>query len=86
MMTKVGRLLVRLIKLYQKSVSPLKIPCCRFIPTCSAYAIEAIEKRGVIVGTALSVWRILRCNPLCRGGYDPVPEKRARNSKKQSKK
>ncbi|MEE1161503.1 MAG: membrane protein insertion efficiency factor YidD [Acutalibacteraceae bacterium] len=71
-----SRLLISLIKFYQKNISPRKISCCRFTPTCSAYAIEAIQKRGAIVGTALSIWRILRCNPLCKGGYDPVPEKR----------
>ena len=73
-----SRLLIWLIRFYQKNISPRKISCCRFTPTCSSYAIEAIQKRGVIVGTALSIWRILRCNPLCKGGYDPVPEKRAR--------
>lgn len=50
-------------------------PSCRFYPTCSAYAIEAIEKRGVVVGTMLAIWRILRCNPFSKGGFDPVPEK-----------
>lgn len=74
-----GRLLIRLIEFYRKNISPRKIPCCRFTPTCSAYAIEAIQKRGVIVGTALSIWRILRCNPFCKGGYDPVPEKKTKN-------
>ena len=72
-----SRLLIGLIKFYQKNISPHKISCCRFTPTCSAYAIEAIQKRGAIVGTALSIWRILRCNPLCKGGYDPVPEKKS---------
>ena len=73
-----SRLLIWLIRFYQKNISPRKISCCRFTPTCSAYAIEAIQKRGILVGMALSIWRILRCNPLCKGGYDPVPEKRAR--------
>ena len=63
-----------LIKLYRKFISPLKPPCCRFTPTCSAYALEAYQKRGFFVGTALTVWRILRCNPFSKGGYDPVPE------------
>lgn len=72
-------ILVGLIKLYRKAVSPFKIPCCRFSPTCSQYAIEAINTHGVIKGSALSVWRILRCNPFCKGGYDPVPPK---NTKK----
>lgn len=67
--------LIWLITLYRKYISPLKPPCCRFTPTCSAYAIEALQKRGVIVGLILATWRILRCNPFCKGGYDPVPEK-----------
>ena len=65
---------IGLIKIYQKAISPLKPPCCRFYPTCSAYAVEAFKKRGFFVGLALSVWRILRCNPFCRPGFDPVPE------------
>ena len=71
----VSFILVGLIKLYRKAVSPFKIPCCRFSPTCSQYAIEAINTHGVIKGSALSLWRILRCNPFCKGGYDPVPPK-----------
>lgn len=67
--------LIWLITFYRKCISPLKPPCCRFTPTCSAYAIEALQKRGVIVGLILTTWRILRCNPFCKGGYDPVPEK-----------
>lgn len=65
--------LVFLISLYRKYISPLKAPCCRFTPTCSQYAIEAINEWGVICGLVLTVWRILRCNPFCKGGYDPVP-------------
>ncbi|MEE0867528.1 MAG: membrane protein insertion efficiency factor YidD [Clostridia bacterium] len=64
--------LIFIIKLYRKYISPLKKPCCRFIPTCSEYAIEALRKYGVIKGLYLSVKRILRCNPFCKGGYDPV--------------
>lgn len=75
------RILIFFITLYRKYVSPLKPPCCRFTPTCSAYAIEALQKRGVIVGSLLAVWRILRCNPFSRGGYDPVPERGWRNPK-----
>lgn len=68
---------VWLIRFYQKVLSPLKRnPTCRFTPTCSAYAIEAFMKRGFFVGFGLTVWRILRCQPLCTGGYDPVPEKK----------
>lgn len=65
-----------LIRLYQKLIPPLRRrPCCRFEPSCSAYAIEAYQKRGFFVGTALTVSRIARCNPFCAGGYDPVPLK-----------
>ena len=68
---------ILLIRFYQKFLSPLKRnPCCRFSPTCSAYALEAFQKRGFFVGFFLSVRRILRCNPFCVGGYDPVPEKK----------
>jgi len=71
-----------LIRFYQKFLSPLKRnPTCRFTPTCSAYAIEAYRKRGFFVGTALTVWRILRCNPFNPGGYDPVPDRRPRRIK-----
>lgn len=59
----------------------MKPPCCRFTPTCSAYALEAFKKRGFFVGLILSIGRILRCNPLFKGGYDPVPEKGFRNKK-----
>ena len=71
-----------LIRLYRKYLSPLKRqPCCRFEPTCSAYAIEAFQKRGFFVGLILTVGRIFRCQPCCEGGYDPVPEKGLRNPK-----
>lgn len=64
--------LIYLINLYRKYISPLKAPCCRFVPTCSQYAIEAIEKYGAIKGGYMAIKRILRCNPFCKGGYDPV--------------
>ena len=73
--------MIWLIRFYKKFISPLKPPCCRFTPTCSAYAIEAFQKRGFFVGFILMVWRLLRCNPFCKGGYDPVPEKGFRNPK-----
>ena len=56
-------------------ISPLKKPCCKYYPTCSSYGLEAIERFGALKGGLLAVWRILRCNPFSRGGYDPVPEK-----------
>ena len=74
--------MIWLIGLYRKYISPLKPACCRFTPTCSAYAIEAFKKRGFIVGFILTVWRILRCNPFSKGGYDPVPERGLRNRDK----
>ena len=64
---------VFLIRLYQKYISPHKQPSCRFTPTCSAYAVAALEEWGPIVGLGMAVWRVIRCNPFSRGGYDPVP-------------
>ena len=75
-------LMIWLIGLYRKYISPLKPPCCRFTPSCSAYAIEAFKKRGFFVGLFLTVWRILRCNPFSKGGYDPVPERREKRRRK----
>ncbi len=69
------KLLIKLIKLYQNGISKNTPNSCRFTPTCSAYAVEALNKRGLFVALALIIWRLLRCNPLCKGGYDPVPEK-----------
>lgn len=69
------KILLRLVKFYKKRISPLKAPCCKYYPTCSAYALEAIEKHGALKGTILSVWRILRCNPWSMGGVDNVPDK-----------
>ncbi len=62
------------VALYRRVLSPMKrAPSCRFLPTCSEYAVAAVKQRGIVVGGALALWRILRCNPLFRGGYDPVP-------------
>ncbi len=66
--------IISLIRFYQKFLSPLKWRThCIYTPTCSEYAVQAISKYGIIKGTLLSVWRILRCNPFSKGGYDPVP-------------
>lgn len=73
--------MIWLVGLYRKFISPIKPPCCRFTPTCSAYAIEAFRKRGFFAGMILTVWRILRCNPFSKGGYDPVPDKGFRRVK-----
>ena len=68
------KICIALIRFYQRFISPLKPHgSCRFVPTCSQYAIEAYEKYGFFKGSALTVWRILRCNPFSKGGYDPVP-------------
>ena len=64
-----------LIRLYQRTVSVRSTGCCRFTPTCSHYAVEALERFGLLGGSLLALWRILRCNPLFPGGYDPVPER-----------
>lgn len=74
------RLLVRVVLLpvvaYRRVLSPMKrTPTCRYLPTCSEYAIEAVSSRGIVVGSGLAIWRLLRCNPLLRGGYDPVPHR-----------
>lgn len=61
-----------LIRLYQRLLSPLLGKHCRFYPTCSAYAIQAIQKKGALKGTLMACWRIMRCHPLNPGGYDPV--------------
>ena len=61
------------IRLYRRYLSPLKPPMCRFHPTCSQYALEAILTRGIWRGTALTVWRVMRCHPFAKGGHDPVP-------------
>ena len=66
-------LLVAPIRFYRAFISPLPPPSCRFTPTCSQYAIEALHKHGPFRGLALAVWRILRCNPWGGSGYDPVP-------------
>lgn len=69
----IKKLFIGLIKLYRKYISPLKRNCCIYTPTCSQYAIEAIDKYGVLKGLFLACKRILRCNPFAKGGYDPVP-------------
>jgi len=67
------KIFIAAVKFYQKWLSPLKPPCCRFFPTCSAYALEALQKYGWKRGTFLAIKRILRCHPFNKGGYDPVP-------------
>jgi len=66
------RLMIAAIKGYKKFISPYIIRSCRYAPTCSEYAVEALEKFGFFRGTMMAAWRILRCNPFSRGGFDPV--------------
>jgi hypothetical protein len=66
---------------YRRVLSPLKPPMCRFQPTCSEYAIGAIQVHGVVRGIGLAVWRLLRCQPFARAGYDPVPPPRDRGAR-----
>jgi putative membrane protein insertion efficiency factor len=70
-----ARFILQLINFYQKAISPQTPARCRFSPTCSSYAKDAVSQHGAVKGTVLAVWRILRCNPFGKGGYDPVPGK-----------
>ena len=74
-MKPIALLIVGLIRGYQYFISPLVPPSCRFEPTCSHYAMTALKRHGAVVGLALAVWRVLRCNPFCAGGVDEVPER-----------
>ena len=74
----IKRAVLFLIRGYQRVLSPLKPPCCRFYPTCSSYAYEAVTEWGVIRGLGLALWRVLRCNPFGRSGIDLVPKRDAR--------
>jgi hypothetical protein len=69
-----AKAVIVLIRVYQYCVSPLLPSMCRFTPTCSRYAVEALQRHGIARGLALAVWRVLRCQPFSRGGYDPVPD------------
>ena len=75
-----------LIKFYQNNISPNTPPKCKYYPTCSQYGYEAIERFGAFKGGFMTLWRILRCNPFSRGGYDPVPEKKPRLIRKDNAK
>lgn len=74
-----ARVLIFLIELYRTYVSPLRLPTCRFTPTCSEYAVDALRTHGAIKGSALTVVRIVKCAPWHPGGWDPVPERRGRH-------
>lgn len=68
------QLLLFFIRVYRQGISPYLPACCRYMPSCSAYAYEAVAMHGAAKGFVLALWRVLRCNPFSRGGYDPVPE------------
>jgi putative membrane protein insertion efficiency factor len=73
-MNKIIKVLLKtIIRFYQKVLSPLKPPVCRYYPTCSQYAYEAFDKYGLLKGSFLAIKRLLRCNPLFKGGFDPLP-------------
>ncbi|WP_079709552.1 membrane protein insertion efficiency factor YidD [Paraliobacillus ryukyuensis] len=71
-------LLIGIIRFYQKFISPMTSPSCRFQPTCSQYSLESVRRFGAMKGTYLSVRRILKCHPFHPGGFDPVPEKKSK--------
>ena len=75
-------LLLSIIRFYRKHISPHLPAMCRYYPTCSCYAVEAIETHGAFMGFLLALWRVLRCNPLSKGGYDPVPPKREKENRR----
>lgn len=72
------KIMLAVIRFYRKYISPLFPPRCKYYPTCSGYAIEAIEVYGAFKGGLLALYRLLRCNPFSKGGYDPVPPKKSK--------
>ncbi|MCQ2475582.1 MAG: membrane protein insertion efficiency factor YidD [Clostridia bacterium] len=77
------KILISIIRFYQRFISPLFPPSCRYIPTCSQYAVEAIKIHGALKGSLLAFYRVLRCNPFSSGGYDPVPPKKHSHSEEK---
>ena len=84
---KIRELLIKPILFYQKNISPRKgSSCCKYLPSCSQYAIDALREWGVFCGLALAFYRILRCNPFSKGGFDPVPLKKDIAEKRKNRK
>ena len=79
-MSPAAWVLIVLVRIYQWTLRPFIGANCRFFPTCSDYALEALRRHGALRGTCLSAWRILRCNPWNHGGYDPVPACQCRSA------
>ena len=73
---------LQLLRFYKFAISPILLPACRYVPTCSEYAIEAVERYGVLRGGGMALARLFRCHPFVRGGYDPVVKIRQNNSKR----
>ena len=71
-------IVIRILRLYKSFISPLLPSACRFYPSCSEYAMQAVEARGVLRGSVLALWRLARCQPFTKGGYDPVPHEEQR--------
>ncbi len=81
----IAKLLALPIRFYRRYISPKTPPSCKFRPTCSEYALQALEEWGALRGSAMAIWRILRCNPFSKGGYDPVPVNEKKRAKKANK-
>ena len=71
-------ILLALLRAYKLAISPMLLPACRYVPTCSDYAAEAIERYGAVRGSLMALWRLLRCHPFVKGGFDPVPNRSER--------
>jgi putative membrane protein insertion efficiency factor len=78
------RTVIYLIELYRHTISPLRLPTCRFTPTCSQYAVEALTEFGIIRGGALALLRLMKCGPWHDGGWDPIPDRRTRRDERDS--
>jgi len=80
-MNKIAKSVVMLLlRGYKWAISPMFLPACRYVPTCSEYAMEAVDRYGAVRGSMLAIWRVLRCQPFARGGYDPVVKSRNPNA------